>query len=55
MYTMNTKKIFAVVFIAIMIVSLVLFALGKLSGLVFFIIAAICALFAFRIIPRLKY
>jgi hypothetical protein len=51
---MNTKKIFAAIFIVIMITSLVLFALGKLSGLVFFIIAAICALFAFKVIPKMK-
>jgi len=47
-------KIAAIILIAIMIACLVLMILGKISGLYFFVVAAIIAIFAYKVIPKLR-
>ncbi len=53
---MNQKflKILGSVAILLLVVNMVLFALGKINGLLFWAIIIVGAVFAFKILPKMK-
>ena len=51
---MNILKILAIMMVCLLVANIVLFIMGRLSILLFWIIIIICAIIAFWVIPRLK-
>ena len=51
---MNLTKILSIVLIAFTVMVLVLFALGRISSIVFLIYLAINALIAYKVIPKIR-
>ncbi len=51
---MNTKKLFSIILIAIVIANMILYGVGLIAAIPFWIIIAICAVTAYLVIPRMK-
>ena len=51
---MNILKVLAVMVICLATANVVLFAMGKLSTLLFWIIIIVCAVIAFWVVPRVS-
>jgi len=56
MVVMNPKtlKVFGVVFAVLLVVNMILFALRKISGLMFWGVILIVAIITFWVLPRLR-
>jgi len=54
MATKNFLKIIGVVAVVLLVLNLVLFILGKITGLIFWAVIIVVALFAFKVLPKLK-
>ena len=50
----QTIKLIGIIFILLIIIDLILFILGKISTLVFWIIIIICAVVAYKVLPWLR-
>ena len=48
------KKIISIILIIIAVANIILFAFGKINNLFFWMIIIICAIFAYKLVPRLK-
>lgn len=51
---METVKLVALFFVFLIILSLVLFVMGKISAMVFWIVVILCALVAYKGLPWLR-
>ena len=50
----NVLKVVGVVCILLLVLNLVLFIVGRISGLLFWIVIIIAALLAFKVLPKMK-
>lgn len=50
----KTLKIFGIVFVIILLANMILFALKRINGLVFWSIILLIAVFAFLILPKIN-
>ncbi|MBW3017554.1 hypothetical protein KY325_00135 [Candidatus Woesearchaeota archaeon] len=51
---MNTKKLFSIILIVIVIVNMILYGIGLIHAIPFWIVIAVCAVTAYFVIPRMK-
>jgi len=47
-------KIIGIGAVALLVLNMILFALGKISGLVFWAVIIVGAVFAFKVLPKMK-
>jgi len=48
------KKIISIILILIVVSNMLLFAFGRINDLFFWIVIIICAIFAYKLVPKLK-
>ena len=51
---MNALKLSAIMMICLLVANIILFVMGKISNLLFWIIIIVCAIIAFWVLPRLN-
>jgi antibiotic biosynthesis monooxygenase (ABM) superfamily enzyme len=51
---MNILQVLAIMIVCLAVANAVLFALGKISNLLFWIVIIVCAIIAYWVIPRIR-
>ena len=51
----NFLKVIGIGAVLLLIANMILFALGKINGLVFWVVIIVGALFAFKVVPKMKH